>query len=178
MNSRKKMFIGKILFLFLIISFFGCKKPKNEIISYDKLEYYHSNFYELPGPPDNSVRFKVYYSDFVEIKDRADYLDLTSIGFEKKEIKGEFSLKIKDFFTDIKPPSRLPDYSCLNCYQDIILFYNNAELIGIAKFDFICDKYYYSSFKSGKIIYLDDDCLKYKNFFNDNVSKPALRRVL
>ncbi|OXA71213.1 hypothetical protein B0A67_13190 [Flavobacterium aquidurense] len=121
----------------------------------------------LPGPPDNSEKFEIYYSDFVEKKTKTHYKDLSQFGFIKSEINNNFSDKIDAFFTDQNPGRYYPNYKCLNCYQDVLLFYKNNQLIGIAKFDFKCDKYCYTNFEANKERYLKKDCLQYKYLFKE-----------
>ncbi|QGK73059.1 hypothetical protein [Flavobacterium sp. SLB02] len=155
----------KIFAVLISIIFFSCTKDKKTNSFYDKVEYYHSDYYRIAGPPDGINRFDVYYSDFVEKNSKIHYKDLSEFGFIKSEINNEFSEKIDNFFTDQNPGRYYPDYKCLNCYQDVLLFYKNNELIGIAKFDFKCDKYCYSNFESNKDRYLRKDCLQYKYLF-------------
>lgn len=159
----------KYLFPLLLIVFFSsCKKPENNIISFDKVEYYHSEFYKLPAPPspnEDMDSFEVYYFDFVKEKDKINYTKLSQFGFVKTETNDDFSIKINDFFTDQTPLKYHPDYKCLNCFQDIVLFYNKGELAGIAKFDFKCDKAYFTSFQFNKNIQLKRNSLQYKPLF-------------
>ncbi|WP_123887394.1 hypothetical protein [Flavobacterium aquidurense] len=163
---KNKLFCrSKILYILLNVIFLGCSKNNNSF--YDKVVYYHSNFYMLPGPPDNSEKFEIYYSDFVEKKTKTHYKDLSQFGFIKSEINNNFSDKIDAFFTDQNPGRYYPNYKCLNCYQDVLLFYKNNQLIGIAKFDFKCDKYCYTNFEANKERYLKKDCLQYKYLFKE-----------
>ncbi len=145
--------------------FFSCVGDKTKNRFYDKVEYYHSDYYKIPGPPDNTARFEIYYSDFVNENDKTNYKDLSQFEFVKREIDNEFSSKIDDFFTNHNPGEYYPNYQCLNCYQDILLFYKKDKLIGIAKFDFKCDKYCYTNFISDKKMYLKKDCGNYKYLF-------------
>lgn len=144
---------------------FSCTKDKKANAFYDKVEYYHSNYYKIAGPPDGTERFNVYYSDFVEKNSKIYYEDLSQFRFVKSEINNEFSDKIDNFFTDQNQGRYYPDFKCLNCYQDVFLFYKNKELVGIAKFDFKCNKYCYTNFELNKDRYLSKDCLQYKYLF-------------
>lgn len=152
---------SKTIYILLSILFLGCVKNKNDNSFYDKVIYYHSNFYKLPGPPDNSKRFEVYYSDFVNEKDKTNYKKLSQFGFIERKINNEFSSKIDSFFINKNPGKYFPNYKCLECYQDILLFYKKEKIIGIAKFDFKCNKYCFTNFESNKKRYLKKDCLQY-----------------
>ncbi|MDQ6469898.1 hypothetical protein AAYQ05_09115 [Flavobacterium sp. B11] len=157
----------KISSILISLIFLSCVKDKKQNSFYDKVEYYHSDHYNIPGPPDGTKKFDIYYSDFVEKKAKTTYENLSHFGFVKIEISNNFSEKIDDFFTNQNPGKYYPDYKCLNCYQDILIFYKKNKMIGVAKFDFRCNKYCYSNFNSDKIIYLKKDCLKYRNLFKE-----------
>lgn len=163
----KSIMTKKILLMLAGVLFLSCQKDKNNVLIFDEVEYYHSSFYKLAGPPDNTDRFDIYYSDFVQEKNKFNYTKLAQYGFLKREISNDFEANIKYFLTDKNPGKYFPDYRCLNCYQDILIFYNKKELIGVAKFDFLCNKYCFTSFLSDKNIYLKKDCLRYKHFFKE-----------
>ena len=163
---ENKLLLKRKFFIVLIsIIIFSCTKDKKANAFYDKVEYYHSNYYKIAGPPDGTERFNVYYSDFVEKNSKIYYEDLSQFRFVKSEINNEFSDKIDNFFTDQNQGRYYPDFKCLNCYQDVFLFYKNKELVGIAKFDFKCNKYCYTNFELNKDRYLSKDCLQYKYLF-------------
>lgn len=163
---ENKLLLKRKLFIICIsVLFFSCTKTRNENSFYDKVTYYHSDYYNIAGPPDGTERFDIYYSDFVKEESKNTYQKLAQFGFVKVEIKNEFLDIIGNFFTDKNPGNYYPDYKCLNCYQDILLFYKKNELIGIAKIDFKCNKYVYSNFLSHKNIYLKKDLLQYKENF-------------
>ncbi|KAF2514342.1 hypothetical protein [Flavobacterium foetidum] len=161
------LFKKEMIALLISIISFSCVKDKDNTLFYDKVEYYHSDYYKIPGPPDNTPRFEVYYSDFVNENNKTHYKNLPQFGFVKNEINDELSIQLKDFFTGHNPGEYFPDYKCLNCYQDIMLFYKKDELIGIAKFDFKCNKYCYTNFLQNKKIFLKRDCGKYRYLFKN-----------
>lgn len=155
---------NKLLFLLLIFILFSCEK-KNNYDFYDTVKYYHSDFYKIPEPQEHTKRFDIYYSNFVDENYKAVYKDLSEFGFKKYPIDNEFSLKIDEFFTNQNPGSFMPDPRCLNCFQDVMVFYKKEKLVGIAKFDFKCNKYYFTNFLSDKEIYLRKDCQKFNYLF-------------
>ncbi|WP_281235083.1 hypothetical protein [Flavobacterium gelatinilyticum] len=167
-NTFKKVLV---LSSFVVLFFAGCGKNKKENAFYDHVEYYHSDYYKMPTPPapnespEQRARYDVYYSDFVDENEKNNYKKLSEFGFVKNEISNEFSDKITDFFTDENPGRKMPDYKCLTCYQDIMLFYKKEKLIGIAKFDFKCNKYYYINFQADQDIYIKKNCLQYRYLF-------------
>ncbi|MFB9077059.1 hypothetical protein ACFFLS_03545 [Flavobacterium procerum] len=162
----KKSYRLANLIIILLIILTGCGEKKKHTF-YDEVAYYHSDYYKIPGPPENTARYEVYYFNFVKEKNKINYENLSQFGFVKNEINSELSIQIENFFTDHNPGEYFADPRCLNCYQDIMLFYKNKKLIGVAKFDFKCDKYYYTNFLSNKKIYLKRDCGKYQNLFNN-----------
>ncbi|KAF2514346.1 hypothetical protein [Flavobacterium foetidum] len=162
MNRIK--FAKKILIISLIIILVGCEEKKKDTF-YDKVLYYHSNTYMIPGPPDNTQKHEIYFFHFAHKTNVEAYSNLSKFGYAECKISPEFALKIDDFFTSTAPPTKMVDPRCLNCYQDIMLFYKKDELIGIAKFDFKCNKYCYTNFLQNKKIFLKRDCGKYKYLF-------------
>ena len=156
----------KIIIISLSIILLGCEEKKKNTF-YDKVSYYHSNTYMIPGPPDNTQKFEIYFFDFAHKANIDAYSNLFKFGYKECKISPELTLKIDELFTSTAPPKKMADYRCLNCYQDILLFYQKKKLIGVAKFDFKCDKYYYTNFLPNKKIFLKRDCGKYKYLFKD-----------
>ncbi|MBE8723356.1 hypothetical protein [Flavobacterium hungaricum] len=164
-KMKSKLYSKNILACFLLtLVLSGCKK-KQHFDFYDKVLYYHSNFYSVPPPPDGTKRQEIYYSYFVDENDKSNYENLSQYGFKKQPISNAFDLKIDDFFTNQNPGRFRSDPHCLNCFQDILIFYKNEKIVGIAKFDFKCNRYFYTNYLSENKIYLRKDCQKFYYLF-------------
>lgn len=161
---KRIKFAKKTFVISLIIILFSCEEKRKNAF-YDKVLYFHSNTYMIPGPPDGTQKHEIYFFHVAHESNIDAYLNLSEFGYTECKINAEFALKIDDLFTIITPPKRMSDYKCLNCYQDILLFYQKEKLIGVGKFDFKCNKYSYTNFLQDKNLYLRSDCGKYKYLF-------------
>lgn len=156
----------KILIIFLSIILVGCGEKKKNTF-YDKVSYYHSNSYMIPGPPDNTQKYEIYFFNFAHKANIDAYSNLSKFGYKECMISAELAMKIDDMFISTAPPKKMADYRCLNCYQDILLFYQKGKLVGVAKFDFKCNKYFYTNFLPNKKIFLKQECGEYKYLFKN-----------
>jgi hypothetical protein len=153
--------------LLLILVLTGCKKEQKSTF-YDKVFYYHTDFYRIPTPPDGTKEFDIYYYDLVDENNKSKYENLSQFGFKEYPINNEFLLKIDDFFTSQNPGPYISDYKCLSCFQDILVFYKKEKIVGTAKFDFKCNRYYFTNFLVNKSLYIKKECFKFQYLFKNS----------
>lgn len=145
-----------LIVLFATVFTISCKTEKKVcekcFFDYDRVEYYYKNISEndlnkihsdAKGKSRNSN--EIVYMELVghnyphTVKQDFDKT-LKKFGYVEKEIESSKFNELDEVFSEKKCDSPFA-YACGAIYRDIILFYKNDSLVGIAKICFGCRQY-------------------------------------
>lgn len=147
---------NKIVFSLVFFVLLSCKQKKelanNSFFDFDKIEYYFNDISEVDFGEILMNHDSNNYDDFLKFKIVADYYpeklsdsifipSLTKFGYEKKVLHKKFNQSINGIFSEIKCDEGLV-MGCMPNYRDILVFYKENKVIGIAKICFGCRQSY------------------------------------
>ena len=143
-----------IFFIVSLVVFFSCsfsKEKKNDksFFDFDKVVHFSKdineteilNIYQLAeqnGKGSNEDIYANLVSEFYPLNIEREFeKDLYDFNFNSKKVDSKKHFELNHIFSERKCDSSFV-FACVPIYRDILLFYKNDSLIGIAKICFQC----------------------------------------